>query len=114
MFPAVISQLTYWYRPDELSMRLLYFCKELLPSLQAGTQGQLQTDILGNLSGVFSGLLAYGLDTISGSHGLSGWQYLFLVEGLITVVFGFAVLFMLPDCKFLALRLCICRLLITQ
>jgi len=27
MFPAVISQLTYWYRPDELSMRLLYFCE---------------------------------------------------------------------------------------
>jgi hypothetical protein len=26
-FPAVISQLTYWYRPDELSMRLLYFCE---------------------------------------------------------------------------------------
>ncbi|KAM0699385.1 hypothetical protein Q7P36_001432 [Cladosporium allicinum] len=79
MFPAVISQLTYWYRPDELSMRLLYFY------------------ILGNLSGVFSGLLAHAFDTISGSHGLSGWQYLFLFEGLVTVVFGVAVIFLLPD-----------------
>lgn len=54
---------------------------------------------MGNLSGVFSGLLAYAFDTISGSHGLSGWQYLFLFEGLVTVVFGVAVIFLLPDCE---------------
>lgn len=27
MFPGVILQLSYWYRPDEMSVRLLYFCK---------------------------------------------------------------------------------------
>lgn len=27
MFPGVILQMTYWYRPDEMSVRLLYFCK---------------------------------------------------------------------------------------
>lgn len=26
-FPGVILQMTYWYRPDEMSLRLLYFCK---------------------------------------------------------------------------------------
>lgn len=26
MFPGVILQMTYWYRPDEMSIRLLYFC----------------------------------------------------------------------------------------
>ncbi|KAI0186088.1 major facilitator superfamily domain-containing protein [Xylaria flabelliformis] len=26
MFPGVILQMTYWYRPDEMSLRLLYFC----------------------------------------------------------------------------------------
>jgi hypothetical protein len=25
-FPGVILQMTYWYRPDEMSLRLLYFC----------------------------------------------------------------------------------------
>lgn len=53
------------------------------------------TDVLGNLSGVFSGLLAYAFDTVSGSASLSGWQYLFLFEGLLTVVFGVAVMFLL-------------------
>ncbi|KAF4956139.1 hypothetical protein FSARC_11669 [Fusarium sarcochroum] len=79
MFPGVILQMTYWYRPDEMSIRLLYFY------------------CLGNLSGVFSGLLAFGFDTISGRAGLSGWQWLFLFEGLLTFVFGIAVKFILPD-----------------
>ncbi|KAF5516082.1 MFS transporter prlL [Colletotrichum siamense] len=79
MFPGVILQMTYWYRPDEMSIRLLYFY------------------VLGNLSGIFSGILAFAFDTVSGSRGLSGWQWLFLVEGLITIVLGTAVYFLLPD-----------------
>ncbi|SPO06249.1 related to putative tartrate transporter [Cephalotrichum gorgonifer] len=79
MFPGVILQMTYWYRPDEMSIRLLYFY------------------ILGNLSGIFSGLLAFAFDTVSGARGISGWQWLFLSEGLITVVFGVVVKFILPD-----------------
>jgi hypothetical protein len=27
MFPGVILQMTYWYRPDEMSLRLLYLCE---------------------------------------------------------------------------------------
>ncbi|KZL67792.1 pantothenate transporter [Colletotrichum incanum] len=79
MFPGVILQMTYWYRPDEMSIRLLYFY------------------VLGNLSGIFSGILAFAFDTVSGSKGLSGWQWLFLVEGLLTLVLGAAVYFLLPD-----------------
>ncbi|KAF0316121.1 pantothenate transporter [Colletotrichum asianum] len=62
-----------------MSIRLLYFY------------------VLGNLSGIFSGILAFAFGTVSGSRGLSGWQWLFLVEGLITIVLGTAVYFLLPD-----------------
>ncbi|KAJ5757385.1 uncharacterized protein N7511_006079 [Penicillium nucicola] len=78
-FPGVILQMTYWYRPDEMSLRLLYFY------------------ICGNVSGIFSGLLAYAFDTVSGAAGLSGWQWLFLSEGIATVIFGVAIAFLLPD-----------------
>ncbi|KAH8682296.1 major facilitator superfamily domain-containing protein [Xylariales sp. PMI_506] len=78
-FPGVILQMCYWYRPDEMSLRLLYFY------------------ICGNVSGVFSGILAYAFDLASGYGGLSGWQWLFLAEALATVVFGVAVWFLLPD-----------------
>lgn len=26
MFPAIILQLTYWYRPDEIAVRLVWIC----------------------------------------------------------------------------------------
>lgn len=32
-------------------------------------------DILGNFSGVVSGILAFAFDSISGAGGLSGWQW---------------------------------------
>ncbi|KAI3332149.1 pantothenate transporter [Xylariaceae sp. AK1471] len=79
MFPGVILQMTYWYRPDEMSIRLLYFY------------------ICGNLSGIFSGLLAFAFDHASGAGGLSGWQWLFLVEAIATIVVGVAIWFLLPD-----------------
>lgn len=34
MFPGVILQMTYWYRPDEMSIRLLYFCTFLSTNQQ--------------------------------------------------------------------------------
>ncbi|KAL4812366.1 major facilitator superfamily domain-containing protein [Aspergillus spinulosporus] len=78
-FPGVILQMTYWYRPDEMSLRLLYF------------------HICGNVSNILGGLLAYAFDTVSGAGGLSGWQWLFLTEGIATVIFGIAIWFLLPD-----------------
>ncbi|KAJ4366753.1 hypothetical protein N0V95_000082 [Ascochyta clinopodiicola] len=79
MFPGVILQMCYWYRPDEMSVRLLYFY------------------ILGNLSGVFSGVLAFAFSHVNGVHGISGWQWLFIFEGVLTITFGFVVWFLLPD-----------------
>ena len=73
--------------------------------------------ILGNFSTVISGVLAYAFNGVSGKGGLSGWQWytflhtkrglvvngydnrVFLVEGLITVIFGVVLFFLLPDCK---------------
>ena len=49
------------------------------------------------LSGAFGGLLAYGLTHLNGSSGLAGWRWLFLVEGLISIVVGIMAIFLLPD-----------------
>ena len=81
-FPGVILQMTYWYRPDEMSLRLLYFCKrsnelltlDLLLLVDPSTH-DIIPDICGNISHIFGGLLAYAFDTVSGAGGLSGWQW---------------------------------------
>lgn len=56
--------------------------------------------MLGNFSTVIGGVLAYAFDGVSGKGNLSGWQWLFLVEGITTIIFGVVVFFCLPDCKF--------------
>lgn len=99
MFPGVVLQMCYWYRPDEMSVRLLYFCQyHLLPCVFC--QCADDSDILGNLSGVVSGVLAFAFSHLDGAHGLSGWQWLFLVEAIITIAFGIALYWILPDCKY--------------
>ncbi|KAI0469650.1 major facilitator superfamily domain-containing protein [Xylariaceae sp. FL0804] len=79
MFPGIILQLTYWYRPDEIAVRLVWIYA------------------LGNLSGILGGLLAYALDHASGAGGLSGWQWLFIIEGAFTVAVAIVIFFILPD-----------------
>jgi MFS family permease len=49
------------------------------------------------LSGAFGSPLAYGLTSIHGARGLAGWRWLFLVEGIISIVVGLMSVFMLPD-----------------
>ncbi|RPD60522.1 MFS general substrate transporter [Lentinus tigrinus ALCF2SS1-7] len=50
-----------------------------------------------SFAGAFSGLLAYGISFMSGTAGLLGWSWIFIIEGLITVVVGFIALFLLVD-----------------
>ncbi|KAI0696757.1 MFS general substrate transporter [Cerioporus squamosus] len=48
-------------------------------------------------AGAFSGLLAYGISFMSGTGGLLGWSWIFIIEGLFTVAIGMIAYFVLPD-----------------
>ncbi|KAM0435990.1 hypothetical protein ACHAPT_002882 [Fusarium lateritium] len=71
-----VFYLTQWYKRDELAKRIALFY---------GSQ---------TFSGAFSGLIAFGLFQIKGS--LHGWQYLYLVEGALTIMIGIISLIFLP------------------
>jgi len=49
------------------------------------------------LGGAFSGLLAYAINFMSGERGLEGWSWIFILEGLATVVVGFIAFFVMFD-----------------
>ena len=49
------------------------------------------------LSGAFSGLLAFGIAKMDGIGGSPGWAWIFLLEGIVTVVIGAACFFIMPD-----------------
>ncbi|CAE6423289.1 unnamed protein product [Rhizoctonia solani] len=48
-------------------------------------------------SGAFSGILAYGIVKMDGIAGLKGWQWIFCLEGLVTVAVGAMSFFYMHD-----------------
>ena len=71
--------ITTWYKRAEVQKRLAVF---------------YLTAIL--LTG-FSSILAYGLQLIGDRGGLRGWRWIFLIEGLLTIVLGVVTWFYIPD-----------------
>lgn len=49
------------------------------------------------VSGAFSGLLAAAIVQMDGIHGMQGWQWIFLLEGLFTVCYGGVIAILLPN-----------------
>lgn len=45
----------------------------------------------------FAGLIAIGVFEMSGTAGLSGWRWLFILQGIITFVLSIVSVFILPD-----------------
>jgi sugar phosphate permease len=50
------------------------------------------------VAGAFGGILAYGIRHLDGKAGLHGWQWIFLITGLITVVVAVFSYFFIQDC----------------
>ncbi|WVQ74650.1 hypothetical protein IAR50_004252 [Cryptococcus sp. DSM 104548] len=70
--------LSYWYTAAELTIRLSWFWVSLT-----------STTIVGSF-------LAAGLLQMRGVHGLAGWRWLFMIEGLLTFLVGFWAFWYLP------------------
>jgi len=79
-FPGIILYLTYWYPPKKRAQITALFMAAIPAS--------------GIIGGPLSGWL---LENAKGVLGLAGWQWLFLVEGLPTVILGIATLWYLDD-----------------
>lgn len=78
-FPAIVYLTTFWYRPEERTLRIAF------------------VNSSATLAGAFGGCIAYGMGKLNGTAGLEGFRWLFLVEGLISMLSCLPVLFFLPD-----------------
>ena len=78
--PGVLLYLTYWY-PASRRGRIIAIFLAAIP----------MASILG---GPLSGWV---LDFASGAYGLSGWQWLFLIETIPSLILGVTILFTLDD-----------------
>lgn len=50
-----------------------------------------------SIAGAFSGLLAFAISKMDGVGGLEGWRWIFILEGIATVVVALASFFLLHD-----------------
>jgi MFS transporter, ACS family, tartrate transporter len=77
--PGMLLYLTFWFPSGERARAVAKFMTAT------------------SLAGVVGGPVSSALLKLDGLGGLSGWQWLFLAEGLPTVLLGISVLFVLKD-----------------
>ncbi|KZV88429.1 MFS general substrate transporter [Exidia glandulosa HHB12029] len=82
LFPGVVYYLTLWYPRNKTAYRIGLF-------FGAAT-----------LAGAFSGLLAYGISFMSGVRGRLGWSWIFILEGIATVLVGVLAFILLHGADF--------------
>ncbi|KAH7419803.1 putative allantoate permease [Cadophora sp. MPI-SDFR-AT-0126] len=76
--PGALYYLSTWYKKGETSLRVTFFFF-----------GQM-------FANATSQLIAAGLLSLEGKRGLSGWQWLFLIDGLITIFIAFLFILFVP------------------
>lgn len=79
LFPGVILYLSMFYNKKSLSLRQAYFY---------GTSA---------IAGAVGGLVAYAIGDLDGTAGWSGWRWVFMINGVPTVLTAFFVPFVLPN-----------------
>lgn len=79
-FSGVLFYLSKWYKRSEMNLRMAIFYSGSL------------------ISGAFGNLIAAGiLNGLAEKRGISAWQWLYIIEGSITVFIGVLVAVFLPD-----------------
>ncbi|KAI5845126.1 major facilitator superfamily domain-containing protein [Morchella snyderi] len=79
LFPGVTFYITMWYQRHECGLRMAIF-------FSAAT-----------LAGAFGGLLARGISEMDGIGGRPGWAWIFILEGLVTVIVAFIAYWAIND-----------------
>lgn len=75
LFPGVVFYLSMWYKRNEQHYRISLFFSAA------------------SLAGAFGGILAFGIAKMKGVGGYNGWRWIFIIEGLVTVVVSVAAYF---------------------
>ncbi|KAJ5468738.1 Major facilitator superfamily domaingeneral substrate transporter [Penicillium sp. IBT 31633x] len=78
-FPGCVYLLSCWYTRYDVQKRFSVFY------------------LIGCVASALAGILAFGLMQLDGTHGLTGWRWIFILEGVITGAIGILCFFFLVD-----------------
>ncbi|KAI0378096.1 MFS general substrate transporter [Hypomontagnella monticulosa] len=79
LYPGCAYYLTMWYCRHEIQLRQAMFFSAA------------------SIAGAFSGLLAFAIAKMDGVGNLEGWRWIFILEGLATVLIAILAFFVLHD-----------------
>ncbi|KAJ6518934.1 MFS general substrate transporter [Mycena sanguinolenta] len=79
LYPGMAYHLSCWYKRSELGIRTALFTSAT------------------TLSGAFGGLLAAAISNMEGVGGKPAWAWIFIIEGLATILVGIASYWMVQD-----------------
>ncbi|KAJ5834213.1 Major facilitator superfamily domain general substrate transporter [Penicillium robsamsonii] len=78
-FPGCVYLLSCWYTRYDVQKRFSIFY------------------LIGCVASALAGILAFGLMQLNGKEGLSGWRWIFILEGVLTGIVGILCFFFLVD-----------------
>ncbi|KAL8787402.1 MAG: hypothetical protein Q9195_007777 [Heterodermia aff. obscurata] len=79
IFPGSYYLISFWYKREEAQKRFtFYWCSVLTAS-------------------AFGGLLASAIAKMDGVGGYSNWRWIFILEGILTILIGIAAFFFIAD-----------------
>lgn len=81
-WPGMSYYISLWYPNERSTRRIGYYF----------TAAQI--------SAAVAGLVSAGIQRIDGVHGKSGWQWMYLIYGVITIAVGISLIWWLPDRPF--------------
>jgi MFS family permease len=79
LFPGTVFYFSMWYKRSEQHLRVALFFSAA------------------SLAGAFGGILAYGIAKMNNVGGYKGWRWIFIIEGLLTVVVSIGAYFLVHN-----------------
>lgn len=79
LYPGIVYYMSCWYKRSELGTKVALFFSSA------------------TVAGAFSGLLATAIHNMDGVGGKAGWRWIFILEGLATVVCAVASFWIIED-----------------
>ncbi|EFE32304.1 MFS transporter, putative [Trichophyton benhamiae CBS 112371] len=88
-FPGTVYLLSTWYCRRESSFDIIPSQKKITQVNNAIDEVQKRYSvfyIIGAVAGSLSGILAFGLSQMEGLQGIRGWRWIFIIEGVISIL----------------------------
>ncbi|KAI0097507.1 putative allantoate permease [Nemania sp. FL0031] len=79
IFPGSFYLISFWYKKSEAQKRFTLYWSSTI------------------IAGAFGSLLASAIANLDGKRGLSSWRWVFILEGIVTVLIGITAFFCITD-----------------